>query len=334
MAEARHFLSPDDLTLAEVAQVVTRAKALKALTTPPRASALRVGSLFFNPSLRTRVSWEQAAWVLGASCQTLNAGGETWKLEFDPQAVMDQDTVEHVKEAAPVLGRYFHVLGIRSFPATRPWAVEREEPELRAFAQYAGVPIVSLEGAMHHPCQALADQLTLEETFGANLHGLPVVLTWAWHPKPLPMAVPNSFALQMARAGAKLTLAYPEGYDLDPELRAKLGGDVQVCHDPHEAMRGAKAVYVKSWGRLDLWDHPAEEVAQRADLRHWQFDMPKWELTDDAAVLHCLPTRRNAELSGEILDGPMSKVIDEAENRLWAQAALLEFYGKALGVLA
>lgn len=334
----RCFLDPTDLTLSERERVLARARELRTSKQPPQPSRLRVGALYFNPSLRTRVSFEQAAWLLGAHCQTLNAGADTWKLELDVDATMDGDAVEHGIEAARVLGRCFDVLGIRSFPGTRPWVEERRESLLRLFVENSDASIVSLEGAVHHPCQALADHLTLQDQFGQDLRGLPVVLTWAWHPKPLPMAVPNSFALQAALAGCDLRILRPKGYDLDPEFMqavraraADAGGSVRVFDDRFEGLEGAKVVYVKSWGRLDLWEDPRREIQERQALREWTFDQKALEATDSARVMHCLPVRRNVVISGEVLDGPNSIVTAQAENRIWAQAGLLDFLGRSMG---
>lgn len=287
----------------------------------------RVGGLYFNPSLRTRVSWEGAAEVLGCASQTLNAGQDMWAMEMDPLAVMDQDRQECVVEAAGVLGRFFDVLGVRSFPKGGPWEEEREEPVLKAFAQHCGTNLVSLEGAMHHPCQGLADHLTMKEEFGPYLEGLPVVLMWGWHPRHLPMAVPNTFALQSVLAGAQLTIAHPEGWDLDPGFMQTLSEQaelrqrpVKVVHSKEEALKGAKAVYVKAWGRLST---PGERAPE--GLRDWMLGDELWSSTENAKVMHCLPTRRNVEISSSVLDSPRSIVLQQAENRLWAQAGLIDF---------
>lgn len=335
----RHYLSPLDISAEEREGVLARALHFKSAPAPGDRSRLRVGSLFLNPSLRTRISMEQAAWVLGAHYQSLNASVDGWKMEMDPSAVMDGDTVENIVEAARVLGRYFDVLGVRAFPGTATWEEERTEPTLRAFVEHAGTTILSLEGATHHPCQSLADILTLREHFGSDLRGLPVVLRWAWHPKPLPMAVPNSFALQAALAGCRLTICHPEGYGLDPDVMDQVrnaagehGQEVRVSNDVERGHEGAKVVYVKSWGRLDMWSDPRAEAAYRAGLRHWIVDADALAVTDDARVMHCLPARRNVEITSEVLDSNRSLVVEEAENRLWAQAALIELLARARGL--
>jgi N-acetylornithine carbamoyltransferase len=330
-----HFLTPMDLTDAELELVMKRARRMKADRTPLAAKTLRVGALYFNPSLRTRVSFEQAARQIGASCQTLNAGQDLWALEMDPEAVMDGDKAECVVEAAGVLGRYFPVLGVRSFPRGGSWEEERREPVLRAFADHSKAAVISLEGAMHHPCQSLADHMTILEHFGPKLHGLKVVMSWAWHPKALPMAVPNSFALQMARAGVDLTIAHPRGLELDSELMGSVkeqsmrnGGKVEVVHDRLGAMDGAQVVYVKSWGSIGQNEvHPEE-------LKDWCFNDMAWGRTAEAKVMHCLPVRRNVVIASSVLDSPRSIVLDQAENRMWAQAGLIEAVARRAGVLA
>ncbi len=215
-----HVFGPRDLPAPLREAALARAAVLKAADATPTPSRLRVGALFFNPSLRTRASFEAAVHVVGGRCQTLNAGTDTWALELDPHAVMDGGKAENVVEAARVLGQFFHVLGVRSFRGLGPWAEERTEPVLRAFAAHAGVPVVSLEGTTHHPCQSLADVLTLRETFAGrpvggglpgpgSLRGLPVALVWAWHQRMLPQAVPHSFLAQAALEGAVVTVVPP-----------------------------------------------------------------------------------------------------------------------------
>jgi len=333
MPELRIF-SPSDLDAEQRQQICRRALQFKAQQGPATPSRLRVGALYFNPSLRTRASFEQAVSLLGGNCQTLNTSMDTWGLELDPSAVMDGSSVENIVEAARVLGRYFHVLGVRSFRSPGPWSEQRTEPVLSMFAEHAGVPVISLEGAVHHPCQSLADLLTLGEHFGEDLSGLPVTLCWSWHPKALPAAVPHSFLLQAALAGCDIALAHPPGYELDPQIVAtaraaagSAGGAVKVHHDRAAALAGRRVVYVKSWGPLDGGGATPEA------LRSWCIDEEALRVTDQARVMHCLPVRRNVVIAGDVLDGERSLVVDQAENRLWAQAALLEWVATSCGVL-
>jgi N-acetylornithine carbamoyltransferase len=329
------ILGPADLPAEARELVLTRAAVLKRTDPAPRANRLRVGALYFNPSLRTRASFEQAVHVVGGSCQTLNASSDTWALELEPDAIMDGNKVENIAEAARVLGQFFHILGVRSFRGSAPWEVERTEPVIRRIAEYAGVPVISLEGATHHPCQSLADVLTMRETFGPNLSGLPVALTWAWHPKALPMAVPHSFLLQAALAGCDISLVHPEGFDLDADIVAQSrtaaragGGDVTIHHDREAGVAGRQLVYVKSWGAMNTVG------ATDPSLRPWIVDEDLLSHTDAGKVMHCLPVRRNVVIASEVLDGPRSLVTQQAGNRLWAQAALVEHLARHHGVLA
>jgi N-acetylornithine carbamoyltransferase len=262
----------------------------------------------------------------------LEPGKGSWSLETEPGAVMDGDRVEHVIEAARVLGRYADALGVRSFPRGTDWAVARRDAVVRDFARHCEKPVINLESARRHPCQALADAMTLREKLGETA-GKRFVLTWAWHPKALPTAVPASAALAAARLGMEIVIARPEGYELDPEDTALIrkiaqqsGGEfVHIIDDPDDALVGADAVYVKSWGSVKLYGKPEQEAAQRAGLRDWRLTPGRLRSTrgSKGIVMHCLPVRRNVEIDDAVLDGPNSVVVDQAENRLHAQRALL-----------
>lgn len=335
MPDALHVLQPTDLSDADRAAIFADAAVLKAADPAPVPNRLRVGAVYFNPSLRTRASFEQAVRVIGGACQTLNAGADTWALELDPAAVMDGDKAENIVEAARVLGKLFHILGVRSFRGSAPWEVERTEPVLRRFAEFAGVPVISLEGTSHHPCQGLADGLTLREQFGPDLAGLPVALCWAWHPRALPPAVPQTFLHEAALSGCDVAVVHPPGWELDADVMARAraeaaarGGAVNVFHDRAAGLAGRRVVYVKSWGRLDATG-PTDP-----SLRPWLVDERALGVTDDAKVMHCLPVRRNVVLAGEVLDGPRSIVTEQAGNRLWAQAALVRHLARTSGVLS
>jgi N-acetylornithine carbamoyltransferase len=246
--------------------------------------------------------------------------------------VMDGGTVEHIIDAARVLGRYADALGVRSFPRGNEWAVAREDAIIKSFARHCEKPVINLESARRHPCQALADAMTLREKLG-QVEGKRFVLTWAWHPKALPTAVPASAALAAARLGMEIVIARPEGYELDPEDTALIrkvaqqsGGEfVHINNDPDDALVGADAVYVKSWGSVKLYGRPEEEAEQRAALRDWRLTPSRLRSTrgGKGIVMHCLPVRRNVEIDDKVLDGPNSVVVDQAENRLHAQRALL-----------
>src|SRR5436189_4616007 len=212
-----------------------------------------VALVFFNPSLRTRASMQVGIYELGGNAVVLEPGGTSWTLEHREGVVMDADKTEHLAEFVRVLGRYCVAIGVRTFAALKDWEEERADPILNAFAKYSPVPIINLESAMHHPCQALADVMTIREKLGDERRR--VLLTWAWHPKPLPMAVPNSFALAAAQVGHDLTIAQPPGYELDDELMEDIsrqataaGGSVTIQHDVEQAFDDVNAVYAKSWG--------------------------------------------------------------------------------------
>src|SRR5215213_6905144 len=281
-----------------------------------------VALVFFNPSLRTRASMQVGIYELGGNAVVLEPGGTSWTLEHRVGAVMDADKTEHVAEFVRVLGRYCVAIGVRTFAALKDWQEERSDPVLNAFAKYASVPIINLESAMHHPCQSLADMLTIREKLGRGRKR--VVLTWAWHPKPLPMAVPNSFALAAAQMGHDLVIAHPSGYDLDEELVETLGASVEITNDIDAAFRGADVVYAKSWGSKQFYGDTDQVVATRAQYRSKCIvDEEKMSHTNSGIFMHCLPVRRNVIVTDGVIDSPASVVIDEAENRLHVQKAVL-----------
>ena len=280
-----------------------------------------VALVFFNPSLRTRASMQVGIYELGGNAVVLEPGGTSWTLEYRDGAVMDSDKTEHVAEFVRVLERYCVAIGVRTFAALRDWQEERTDPILNAFAHYASVPIINLESAMHHPCQSLADMLTIREKLGAGRKR--VVLTWAWHPKALPMAVPNSFALAAAQMGHDLVIAHPPGYDLDEELIENLG-DVEITNDVDAAFDGAEVIYAKSWGSKQFYGNTDQDIAGRTQYRgKWIVDEEKMSRTNNAIFMHCLPVRRNVIVTDGVIDSSASVVIDEAENRLHVQKAIL-----------
>jgi N-acetylornithine carbamoyltransferase len=267
---------------------------------------------------------------LGGNAVLLEPGGTSWTLEHRDGAVMDSDKTEHIAEFVRVLGRYCAAIGVRTFAAMKDWKEERTDPILQAFARYSEVPVINLESAMHHPCQALADMMTIREKLGQEPKR--VLLTWAWHPKPLPMAVPNSFALAAAQMGHNLTIAHPVDYELDEELMLDIkrkateaGGSVQVINDLDGACDGAEVVYAKSWGSHRFYgDAPADIAARAPHRKEWIVDERKMSRTDNAIFMHCLPVRRNVIVTDGVLDSSSSVVIDEAENRLHVQKAVMK----------
>jgi N-acetylornithine carbamoyltransferase len=286
--------------------------------------------VFFNPSLRTRASMQVGIFELGGNAVVLEPGGTSWTLEHRAGAVMDTDKTEHVAEFVRVLGRYCAAIGVRTFAALKNWEEERTDPILNAFANHSDVPIINLESAMHHPCQAIADMMTIREKLVEGKKK--VLLTWAWHPKPLPMAVPNSFALAAAQMGHDLVIAHPRGYELDDELMATTreraaaaGGSVEISQDVDVAFEGVQVVYAKSWGSKDFYGKPEKDIAEREQYRgKWMVDEAKMARTNSAIFMHCLPVRRNVIVTDGVIDSPSSAVIDEAENRLHVQKAIMK----------
>lgn len=273
----------------------------------------RIGLLFLNPSLRTRLSTQIAARNLGMEPIVFNMGSEGWQIELEDGVVMDGKSVEHIKDAAPVLGAYFDILCVRTFPGLESREVDYSEPLLSRLIQYANVPIVSLESATLHPLQSLADLVTITETF-KEVRKPKVVLTWAPHIKPIPQCVGNSFAEWMnAWQGADFVIAHPEGYELAPQF----AGNAPVFHNQAEALQGADFVYVKNWSSYQDYGKVLSTDAS------WMLRNENLQATNQAKVMHCLPVRRNVELSDEILDGPSSIVTQQAGNRLCAAQAVL-----------
>ncbi len=287
--------------------------------------------VFMDPSLRTRTSFETAMFLHGGHAVVLEPGKGSWSLETEIGAVMDGTTVEHIIEAARVLSRYADGLAVRTFPKGADWTAEREDPVIRNFARYATKPVINLESVRRHPCQGLADAMTLQEKLG-DPRGRRFVLQWAWHPKPLPTAVPASGAIAAAQLGMDVVIARPPGFDLDADdlgaittLAAARGGSVAVTDQVADAVAGADAVYVKSWASLRHFGRAEEEKAARQPYRQWRMTAELAKTTRDGKgiVMHCLPVRRNVEIEDAVLDGPQSAVVDQAENRLHAQRALL-----------
>jgi len=318
-----------ELDTLEVQQLVARALELRRGASARRFPGRALGLLFLSPSLRTQASFQRAAQKLSLELVQLAGGaGGMWGLETREGAVMDGSAAEHVREAAAVLGRFVDVLGVRAFAGMRSLEEDLADPVLAGFRAHAGVPVINMESALWHPCQALADWTTLD------LFGVPrtakLVLTWAWHPKPLPHAVPNSTLTMAAQRGMEVVVLRPEGYDLRPEVIEKArmlarasGGSVAVTGD-RSALEGASILYAKSWGSLECWGDLEVETRLREPLRGWCVDASWIEATGSARFMHCLPVRRNVVVADQVLDGPASIVIDQAENRLHAQMALLE----------
>lgn len=308
----RNFISIDDVT--DVKALINKALSYKKNPLADRSlgSGKRIGLLFLNPSMRTRISTQIAAQHLGMDAIVFNVGQEGWSLEFG-DGVMNGTSVEHVKDAAPVLGQYFDVLGLRTFPSLKNCEEDYSEQVIRQFVKHAGIPVVSLESATLHPLQSLADLMTIAESFPVGRKPK-VVLTWAPHIKPLPQCVANSFAQWMNAWGmAEFVITHPEGYALNEKFTR--GATITTKQD--DALSGADFVYVKNWSSYQDYGKILSED------RSWMLTGKRLEVSNGARVMHCLPVRRNLELSAEVLDSPASLVTQQAANRVWAAQAVL-----------
>ena len=325
----RHFLSTLDYSRAEIEALLAAARALKAGPHAQTLAGKSIALLFFNPSLRTRTSFELGMHQLGGKAIVLEPGKGAWPIEFDDGVVMDGEPEEHVREVARVLSRYVDAIAVRAFPKFQRWEIDREDRVIEAFARHATVPVINME-TITHPCQELALALTLQEKLG-RLDGKKMVLTWTYHPKPLNTAVANSALIIAAKLGMDVTLLCPTPeYVLDPRymdaargMAAAQGRSVTVSHDIASAYRGADVVYAKSWGALPYFGRWDAERPIRDRHKHFMVDSEKMASTPNALFSHCLPVRRNVKVTDAVLDSPAAIHIDEAENRIHVQKALM-----------
>ncbi len=310
----KHFITAADAGNIDI----LAAKALAFKTNPLMAQQLgrgkRIGLLFLNPSLRTRLSTQVAAQQLGMDAIVFNVDKEGWALEFEDGAIMSGNTVEHVKDAAPVMGSYFDMLCIRTFPSLKNRKDDYAELVIQSFVQYAGVPIISLESATLHPLQSLTDIITIKEQFASNTRKPKVVLTWAPHVKALPQCVANSFAQWMNTwGGADFVITHPDHYELDTRYTT----GAYITTNQQEALADADFVYVKNWSTYTDYGKIYNNDPG------WMLTPDKLQFTHQAKVMHCLPVRRNVELPDEILDSSASIVTLQAANRVWAAQAVI-----------
>ncbi len=330
---SKNFLKTSDFSRRELESLLDSAFNFKRGDDMSKSlSGKSVALVFFNPSLRTRASMQVGIYELGGNAVILEPGNTSWTLEHRENAVMDGDKTEHLKEFVRVLERYVSAIGVRTFADLQNWEEEKTDPVLAAFAKYASKPVINLESAMHHPCQAMADMMTIREKLGPQkMQKKKVLLIWAWHPKPLPMAVPNSFALAAAQFGHDLRIAHPKGYELDAELIDEIrnqaqanGGTVEISHNIYEAFDDAEVVYAKSWGSFEHYGSANQDIRERAVYRNkWIVDEAKMARTNNGIFMHCLPVRRNVIVTDAVIDSARSMVIDEAENRLHMQKAIM-----------
>jgi N-acetylornithine carbamoyltransferase len=335
----KHFLNTQDWSRAELDAVLADAARFKRQKTGDALKGKSIALVFFNPSMRTRTSFELGAFQLGGHAVILAPGKDAWPIEFDLGTVMDGDTEEHIAEVAKVLSRYVDLIGVRAFPKFVDWSADREDKVLKGFAKYATVPVINME-TITHPCQELAHALALQEHFirrdpgsspGQALRGKKYVLTWTYHPKALNTAVANSALTIATRMGMDVTLLCPTpDYILDERYMgwaeqnaAENGGSLQVSHDIDSAYAGADVVYAKSWGALPYFGNWAPEKPIRDQYKHFIVDERKMALTNSGVFSHCLPLRRNIKATDAVMDAPYCIAIDEAENRLHVQKAVM-----------
>ena len=306
-----NFITQEDID--SIPALVKEALELKAspLSHQHLGKGKTLGLLFFNNSLRTRISTQKAAQNLGLESIVLSAN-DGWKLEFEDGAVMNLDRSEHIKEAAAVMSQYFDILGIRAFPTLKDRKEDYSESLFAAFQKYASIPLLNLESSTQHPLQAVADLVTIEEQ--KTVKKPKIVLSWAPHPKALPQAVPNSFALWTQAAGYDLTITHPEGMELSPDF----AGNATIEYNQDKALEGADFVYTKNWSSFKNYG----QVLQNHD--GWMITKEKMALTNDGHFMHCLPVRRNVIVEDAVLDGTRSLVIEQANNRTFAAQAVLK----------
>ncbi|MFK7886463.1 MAG: N-acetylornithine carbamoyltransferase [Gammaproteobacteria bacterium] len=325
----RDFLTTADWQRDELQALIDHANLFRDGATSDAMAGKSIALLFFNPSMRTRTSFELGAHQLGGKAIVLAPGKDAWPMEFEFGTVMDGEPEEHIKEAAAVLSRYCDLIAVRAFPKFQDWDIDRQDKLIRAVAQYSSVPVINMETIVH-PCQELALMQNLQHHLGQP-DQRKFVLTWTYHPKPLNTAVANSALLIATKFGMDVTLLCPnEDYLLDERYMSQgaeqaqaSGGSLNVSHDIDSAYADADFVYAKSWGALPFFGRWEDEKAVREASRHFMVDGAKMARTNNARFSHCLPLRRNIKATDEVMDAPYCVAIDEAENRLHVQKALM-----------
>lgn len=307
----KKFTTVDDIN--DLDELILTAKKIKSdpFGNPELGKNKVLGLLFFNPSLRTRLSTQKASLNLGMDCIVMNLNTEGWSLEFEDGTVMDGTKAEHIKEAAQVISQYCDIVGVRSFPTLTDKEKDEAEQVINSFVKYSSIPVISLEGATEHPLQAVADALTIQEY--KTKRKPKVVLTWAPHPKALPHAVPNSFAKIMKLSEYDLVIAHPKGYELNPEITK----GTTITDNQDEAFKNADFIYAKNWSSYNDYGKILSNDT------NWTITKEKMALTNNAKFMHCLPVRRNMIVSDEVLDSEDSIVIPQANNRTFAVQAIL-----------
>ena len=331
----KHFLTTADWSKAEIEGLLSLAAKLKQSPINRSLAGRSIALLFLNPSLRTRTSFELGMQQLGGIAIVLQPGKDAWGLEFEPGVVMDGDAEEHISEVAAILSRYCDLIALRAFPGFEDWQQDKNDSVIRALAQFSSVPVINMETIVH-PCQELALMMTLREKLG-TVSKKKMLITWTWHPRPLNTAVANSALLISSKFGMDVSLLCPgPEYILDKQFmdQAALnaqesGGSLSVTHDIETAYRDADVVYAKSWGALEHYGNPEAEWNLRKNYRHFIVDEQKMSLTRGALFSHCLPLRRNVKATDAVMDADYCVAIEEAENRLHVQKAVMS---RLLGV--
>lgn len=325
----KHFINTNDWNQGSLQEILDLAKKFKQGYNSDVLKNKSIALLFFNPSLRTRTSFELGCYQLGGHAVVLEPGKSAWPLEFDFGATMDDVAEEHVIEAAQVLSRYCDLIAVRAFPKFESWQSDRQDKVIKSISKYATVPVINLE-TITHPCQELAHMLTIQEKFNSPKNKK-YLLTWTYHPKPLNTAVANSSIQISTKFGMDVTMLCPnEDYLLDQryinqakENAEKYGGSFKVSYDIDEAYAGADFVYAKSWGALPYFGNWSQEKTIRDQYQHFIVDEEKMAKTNHALFSHCLPLRRNIKATDAVMDSDYCVAIDEAENRLHVQKALM-----------
>jgi N-acetylornithine carbamoyltransferase len=325
----KHFISTVDWTQDELQKMINLANEFKQGVSSESLKNKSVALLFFNPSLRTRTSFELGTWQMGGHAIILEPGKSAWPLEFELGSTMDSVAEEHVIEAAQVLSRYCDLICIRAFPKFEDWQVDRQDNMIKAFEKYSSVPVINME-TITHPCQELAHMQAIQEKIGQP-QNKKYLLTWTYHPKPLNTAVANSSILIASKFGMDVTLLCPSPdyildkryIDIAKQNAEKYGGSFQVTHNIEEAYANADVVYAKSWGALPYFGNWEAEKPYRDTQKHFIVNEEKMALTNNALFSHCLPLRRNIKATDAVMDADYCMAIDEAENRLHVQKALM-----------
>jgi len=340
MKNIRHFITTTDFTQQELMKIIKTAQTFKKMGGRSRLKKKILTMFFFNPSLRTRLSFFAAMNRMGGSAIDLMVGSSTFPLEFEENAIMDKNTIEHIKDAASVTSRFCDAIAVRASELVTTsaksvdvasWEKLKRDVVINGFAKYATVPIINMESNVYHPCQGLGDALTILEKI-RNPKGKKYVLTWVYHPKALPMATANSQFMAAIDLGMNVNVVYPKGWELDEQIvttaqnRAKkAGGSLSLSNSQDEAFKGADVVCAKSWGAIGFYGAWDKEIKAKEGLKNWIVNKDKMKLTNNAYLMHCLPVRRNVEVTDEVLDSPSSIIIDQAGNRMWIQMAILDY---------